>query len=142
MAQLTQLPDVVDLSFVSGDTFRIRVRVIDPGTQQPLTTLTSANIEAWIAHEGAGGGNVADFAKTDDPATSSVILTLSPKETEFIFSARLPITAETFKGRWDLEVTFPPVAPAIVGDVRTVAKGSVTVFDDITNSGTAPPPPM
>ena len=38
-----------------------------------------------------------------------------------------------FSGIWDLEVTFPN------GDVRTVAKGTVTCVDDITHSGVAPP---
>ena len=33
---LTQLPSTVDLSFIAGDTFRIRVRVIDPGTGSPV----------------------------------------------------------------------------------------------------------
>jgi hypothetical protein len=132
MAQLTQLPDVVDLSFVSGDTFRIRVRVINPTSQQP-ETLATYGIAAWIAKED-GHTNVSDFEVTRDADGVSVILTLSPKETSYIFEMR-PNGSDEFKGKWDLEVTFPPVEPALTGDVRTVAKGSVTVVDDITHAG-------
>lgn len=138
MAQLVQLPDVVDLAFVAGDTFRIRVRVIDPADNNP-EALAAYLIEAWIAKED-GHTNVADFDVVKQADGFSAILTLSPKETEMIFETRAA-GADEFRGKWDLEVTFPPVPPALEGDVRTVAKGSVTIYDDITNSGSPSPPP-
>src|SRR3954469_25229187 len=112
MAQLTQLPDVVDLSFVAGDTFRIRVRVIDPADNNP-EALAAYVIAAWIAKED-GHTNVADFEVVKQADGLSAILTLSPKETEMIFEARAA-GAEEFRGKWDLEVTFPPVPPAVDG---------------------------
>ena len=132
MATLSQLPDIVDLKFVAGDTFRIRVRVIDPATTEPVP-LTGYNIAAWIA-KSDGSTNVADFdvAPDPDPESDALILTLPKDETEALFVARPSGTSE-FTGKWDLEVTFPN------GDVRTVAKGSVTCYDDITHSGVAPP---
>jgi hypothetical protein len=131
MATLSQLPDTVDLSFVAGDTFRIRIRVIDPATTEPLP-LDDYEIDAWIAKED-GKTNIADFDVSADPDGVALILTLTPRETELLYVAR-PVGATEFTGKWDLEVTFPN------GDVRTVAKGSVRCVDDITNSGVAPPP--
>jgi hypothetical protein len=132
MAELSQLPDTVNLKFVAGDTFRIRVRVIDPSTSEPVT-LTGYEIAAWIAKDD-GHTNVADFDVADDPdaTNEALILTLPPDETELLFTSRPPGATE-FSGKWDLEVTFPN------GDVRTVAKGDVHCYDDITNSGVAPP---
>ena len=132
MATLSQLPDTVDLSFVAGDTFRIRVRVIDPSTTEPIS-LDGYSIAAWIAKED-GKTNVADFdvAPDPDPESDALILTLPSDETELLYVAR-PAGATEFSGKWDLEVTFPN------GDVRTVAKGDVHCYDDITHSGTAPP---
>ena len=128
MATLSQLPDVVDISFVAGDTFRIRVRVVDPEDAGALP-LTDYEFQAEIATL-SDRTVAATFISAPDPdplyATSAVILTLPPTET-----AKLPDlgTGSEFKGIWDLEVTFPN------GDVRTVAKGDVLCVLDVTNSG-------
>jgi hypothetical protein len=126
MASLSQLPDVVDLSFVAGDTFRIRIRVVDPDTANALP-LTEYEFQAEVA-KFTDRSVVAEFTATPDPdyPTSAVILSLPPTET-----AKLPDlgTGSEFKGIWDLEVTFPN------GDVRTVAKGDVLCVLDVTNSG-------
>ncbi len=126
MASLSQLPDVVDLSFVAGDTFRIRIRVVDPDDDTALP-LTEYEFPAEIAQL-SDRSVVATFAATPDPdnLTSAVILALPPSET-----AKLPDlgTGSEFKGIWDLEVTFPN------GDIRTVAKGDVLCVLDVTNSG-------
>ena len=130
MATLSQLPDIVDLNFVAGDTFRIRVRVIDPATTEPIP-LDGYTIAAWIA-KADGSANVADFdvAPDPDPDSDALILTLPKDETAALLSVGGGVE---FAGKWDLEVTFPN------GDVRTVAKGSVHCYDDITHSGVAPP---
>lgn len=124
MATLTQLPDVVDLSFVAGDTFRIRVRVIDPNVEEPVP-LTEYTFCAEIAKL-PDRSIVAQFEIAPDPdsPTDAVVLTLPPSET-----AALPGlgTGEEFKGIWDLEVKFPS------DDVRTVVKGSVTCVLDVSN---------
>lgn len=138
MATLSQLPSVVDLAFVAGDTFRIRVRVVDPATGDPME----------LTDPDAGGpleayGFCADIAKSTDrhvivgsfdiapdpdaPA-EAVILTLSSTETDLILASAAP--ASEFNGIWDLEVKFPN------GDVRTVAKGTVHVVDDVSTCGT------
>src|SRR3954447_18635462 len=91
MATLSQLPDDVDLYFVAGDTFRIRVRVIDPtdGTALPINPDTGASGEpgeyafrAQIAKD-PERTFAAEFAITADPEapTSAVVLTLPPSET-------------------------------------------------------------
>lgn len=124
MAQLVQLPDDVDLSFTAGDTFRIRVRVIDPADSEPLP-LTSYVFCAEIAKD-PERAIVAQFDIAPDPdaPTEAVILTLPPSET-----AVLPGMGdgEVFKGMWDLEVKFPN------GDIRTVAKGAVLCYLDVSN---------
>jgi hypothetical protein len=126
MASLSQLPDVVDLSFVAGDTFRIRIRVVDPDTANALP-LTEYEFQAQVAKL-SDRVAVADFVTTPDPdfPNEAVILSLSPTET-----ATLPAQGDgsEFKGIWDLEVTFPN------GDIRTVAKGDVLCVIDVTNSG-------
>jgi len=126
MATLSQLPDVVDLSFVAGDTFRIRIRVVDPDTTEALA-LTEYGFQAQVAKL-SDRSVVAEFDANPDPdfPTSAVILSLPPSET-----AKLPDqgTGSEFKGIWDLEVTFPN------DDVRTVAKGDVLCVLDVTNSG-------
>jgi len=126
MATLSQLPDDVDLSFVAGDTFRIRIRVVDPDTAES-ETLTGYDFQAEIAQL-SDRSVVAEFEATPDPdyPASAVILSLPPTET-----AKLPDlgSGTEFKGIWDLEVTFPN------GDVRTVAKGAVLCVLDVTNSG-------
>jgi hypothetical protein len=126
MASLSQLPDVVDLSFVAGDTFRIRLRVVDPDDAS-AKTLDEYEFQAEIAKT-SDRAVVAEFTATPDPdnPTTAVILSLPPSET-----AELPAqgTGSEFRGIWDLEVTFPN------GDVRTVAKGDVLCVIDVTNSG-------
>jgi len=126
MAILSQLPDDVDLSFVAGDSFRIRIRVVDPDDSE-AQPLTEYEFQAEIANAD-DRVVVAEFTAAPDPdfPTSAVILTLPPTET-----AKLPDlgTGTEFKGIWDLEVTFPN------GDVRTVAKGAVLCVLDVTNSG-------
>jgi hypothetical protein len=125
MATLTQLPDDVDLSFVAGDTFRIRVRVVDPSAGTPLP-LTQYEFVAEIARN-PDRAIVAQFTVAPDPdnPTLAVILTLTPAET-----AALPGMGDgkQFSGIWDLEVTFPN------DDVRTVAKGTVTCVLDVSNA--------
>ena len=132
MPQLTQLPDDVDLSFVAGDTFRIRIRVIDPATSTALT-LDDYEFHAEIARESdhtvIGGFNVAP--DLDNPDTA-IVLTLPPSETAALISAG---DGEVFRGIWDLQVTFPsPDGGVTPGDVRTVAKGAVLCYADITKS--------
>jgi hypothetical protein len=126
MAVLSQLPDQVDLSFVAGDTFRIRVRVVDPSTSDPLP-LSAYKFAADIAQL-PERTIVSEFAVAPDPdsPTTAVILTLLPSET-----APLPGmgNGQTFNGIWDLEVTFPN------DDVRTVAKGTVTCVLDVSHFG-------
>ena len=126
MATLTQLPDQVDLSFVAGDTFRIRVRVVDPESSAALP-LAEYSFLAEIAKM-PERTIVAEFEVTPDPddPTAAVILTLSPTET-----AVLPGMGDgkEFKGIWDLEVTFPN------DDVRTVANGTVTCILDVSRPG-------
>lgn len=128
MANLTQLPSDVDLSFVAGDTFRVRVRVIDPETSDAVT-LDEYQFCAEIANDPVRA-IVAQFDVSPDPdnPNEAVILTLSKTET-----AALPGMDDgtVFKGVWDLEVTFPN------GDVRTVASGSVTCTIDISNCSAA-----
>jgi hypothetical protein len=124
MATLSQIPDEVDLSFVAGDTFRVRVRVIDPNTSEPLP-LDQYLFCAEIAKD-PERSIVAEFDVTPDPAapTVAVILTLPPSET-----AVLPGMGDgdVFKGMWDLEVKFPN------NDIRTVAKGSVMCYIDVSH---------
>jgi hypothetical protein len=126
MATLSQLPDVVDLSFVAGDTFRIRIRVVDPDTNSALP-LSQYQFQAEVAQL-SDRTAVAEFSTSPDPdnPTTAIILGLPPTET-----AKLPDlgTGSEFKGIWDLEVTFPN------GDIRTVAKGDVLCVLDVTNSG-------
>ena len=125
MATLSQLPDVVDLSFVAGDTFRIRIRVIDPNSTE-LLPLTAYEFQAEIAK--LDRTVVAEFEAVPDPESddTAVILSLPPSVT-----ATLPDfgTGTEFKGIWDLEVTFPN------NDIRTVATGGVLCVLDVTNSG-------
>jgi hypothetical protein len=131
MASLSQLPDVVDLSFVAGDTFRIRIRVVDPNSAEPMP-LTLYSFDAQIAKL-SDRSRVADFDLVRDAQDpTSVILSLPPSET-----AKLPDlgTGSEFKGIWDLEVTFPKAPGQAAGDVRTVAKGDVLCVLDVTNSG-------
>lgn len=124
MATLNQLPSDVDLAFVAGDTFRIRVRVLDPADSS-AEDLTAYKFCAEIAHlpDRAIVSQFAISADPDAPATS-VILTLSSSET-----AALPGMGDgkTFNGIWDLEVTFPN------NDVRTVAAGSVVCGIDVSH---------
>ena len=125
MATLTQLPDVVDLSFVAGDTFKIRVRVLDPNTEEPEPLpLEDYEFCAEIVKT-PERTPAATFAIAPDPdsPTDAVVLTLSSDET-----APLPGMGDgqEFKGVWDLEVKFPS------GDVRTVVKGSVTCIIDVS----------
>lgn len=137
MAELVQLPDEVNLSFVAGDTFRIRIRVIDPTTSQAQPINPDAdqilgetgeyNFCAEIAQDPDHDKIVSAFTITPDPAnlSTAVILTLPPSET-----AALPFIEGangTFRGAWDLEVKFPN------GDIRTVAQGSVSCVADISN---------
>lgn len=146
MASLSQLPDVVDLSFVAGDTFKIRIRIIDPTTGAP-TLLDGYKIAADIKKSYTdpaviGGFDVLLTDGTlvyDDTSpsvvipdgTSEIVLSLSPEETMGLLGAG---DGKEFKGVWDLEVTFPFTFPQTEGDVRTVAKGSVSCYLDITNS--------
>ena len=140
MAQLTQLPDDVDLAFVAGDTNRIRVRVITPADNPPIMINPTpgtpgepgeytfcAQIEKDPERTPAGECTIT--VDPDNP-TSAVILTLSPTETDLIFSTRGG--DEVFKGVWDLEVRFPASAGQTSGDIRTVAKGSVLCYDDVS----------
>src|SRR4051812_44067471 len=124
MATLTQLPDPLDLSFVAGDTFRIRVRVIAQDTGDP-EALAEYTFCAEIA-QNPDRAIVAQFEVAPDPdnPTTGVVLTLTPTET-----ASLPGmgTGAEFHGIWDLEVKFPS------GDVRTVVKGTVTCILDVSN---------
>jgi hypothetical protein len=137
MAQLVQLPDSVDLSFVAGDTFRIRVRVIDPADNTAIPINPDAdqilgesgeyNFCAEIAQDPDHTKIVSAFVITPDPdnPSTAVVLTLPPSET-----AALPYIGDaggTFHGAWDLEVKFPN------GDIRTVATGTVTCVADISN---------
>jgi hypothetical protein len=146
MASLSQLPDVVDLSFVAGDTFKIRVRIIDP-TQTGPTDLGGYKITADIKKSYTDAGAIGGFdVYTSDgtlidpntnPAadpdtliplgTTEILLVLSPVETWGLLASAGG--ANEFHGVWDLEVTFAN------GDVRTVAKGQVNCFLDVTNSG-------
>jgi len=134
MATLSQLPDQVDLAFVAGDTFRVRVRVLDPNTDNPLP-LTEYGFLAEIAKL-PERAVVAEFDVTPDPnnASTAVILSLSSTETAVLPSMG---DGQQFTGIWDLEVTFPPDAgqPAGSGDVRTVAKGTVTCVLDVSRKG-------
>jgi len=135
MAMLSQLPSDVDLAFVAGDTFRIRVRVVDPGTGEPLDLadpdaagpLSAYGFCAQIAKL-PDRSIVSAFAITPDPdaPTEAVILTLSSTETEYLLGA----PGSEFNGIWDLEVRFPN------GDVRTVAKGTVRCVDDVSTCST------
>jgi len=134
MATLSQLPSVVDLAFVAGDTFRIRVRVVDPSTGDAMDLmdpdaagpLTAYGFCAQIAKL-PERSIVSAFAITADPEApnEAVILTLSSAETEYLLGA----PGSEFNGIWDLEVRFPN------GDVRTVAKGTVHVIDDVSTCG-------
>jgi len=133
MPQLTQLPDDVDLSFVAGDTFRIRVRVIDP-TDASALPLDEYAFCAQIAEANNRSHIAAEFDITPDPdnPTTAVILSLLPAET-----APLPGMGDglVFHGLWDLQVTFPsPDGGVTPGDIRTVAQGSVTCYIDISCS--------
>jgi hypothetical protein len=132
MAELTQLPDVVDIKFVAGDTFRIRVRVINPADGDPLP-LTEYGFRAQIAKE-TDRTIVAEFDVTPDPdaPAEAVVLTLPPADTAVLPGMG---NGNEFIGKWDLEVTFPPHSGQAQGDIRTVAKGSVSCFIDVTNSG-------
>lgn len=127
MATLTQLPDVVDLSFVAGDTFRIRVRVTNPNEVEP-EPLAGYEFCAQIVKD-SDRSPAADFEIEPDPDSplDAVRLTLPPSET-----APLPGLGDgkEFKGVWDLEVKFPS------GDVRTVVKGSVTCVLDVSTCPT------
>src|SRR4051794_4584474 len=114
MATLSQLPSDVDISFVSGDTFRIRVRVVDPSTGDPLVinpnpaTAGEVGEYTFVAEisKTPGGAIVAQFEVTPDSEApnQAVILSLSKSET-----AGLPSVGNgsLFTGVWDLEVTFP-----------------------------------
>jgi hypothetical protein len=129
MPQLIQLPDDVDLSFMAGDTFRIRIRVIDPSDSSALP-LADYQFHAEIArdtdHTVVGGFKVDPDTLNPDTA---VILTLPPTET----AALISVGGGDFKGMWDLQVTFPsPDGGTTPGDVRTVAKGAVLCYVDIT----------
>jgi hypothetical protein len=130
MATLSQLPSPVDLSFVAGDTFRIRVRVIDPATTNPLPLVGPGSDYTFRADivKDPERTIAAEFQVTPDPddPTHAVVLNLPPSET-----APLPASfgnGTEFKGMWDLEVEFPN------GDIRTVAKGTVLCYLDITNT--------
>lgn len=129
MAILSQLPSDVDLSFVSGDTFRIRLRVVDPTTGAAIP-LADHSFVAEIGKQ-ADRSIVAQFEVTDDPDApgEAVILSLSKSET-----AALPSVGNgtLFNGVWDLEVTFPNT------DVRTVASGSVRCQIDVSNRAVTP----
>ena len=135
MADLVQLPSTVNLTFVAGDTFRIRLRVLNPadGSENDLTEyrflaeIVGSQARAHVGH----------FEVTPDPAspTSAVILHLPPADTE-----KLPVASDggdgnRFTGFWDLEVTFPN------GDVRTVATGTVTCNTDISRRDMHPEEP-
>lgn len=136
MPQLIQLPDDVDLSFMTGDTFRIRIRVIDPSDSSALP-LDDYSFCAQIARD-PDRSIVSSFEITPDPEnpTTAVILTLPPSETAALISAGAG-DPEVFKGMWDLQVTFPPTPGQTEGDVRTVAKGAVLCYLDIS----CPTPP-
>lgn len=140
MAQLTQLPDDVDLSFVAGDTFRIRVRVIDPTTGTPVVinpgtaALGESGDYGFCAQivKASDRTGAVEFTIAPDPdsPTQAIVLTLPPTET-----AVLPGMGDglLFNGLWDLQVTFPsPDGGTTPGDVRTVAKGTVTCYIDIS----------
>jgi hypothetical protein len=124
MPVLNQLPSDVDLAFVAGDTFRMRVRVVNPTTGLPvlLDGHTFCSEIAKLPERSI----VAQFTVTPDPdaPAEAVIMTLSKTET-----AALPGLGDgtVFKGIWDLEVTFPD------GDIRTVAKGDITCEIDVSN---------
>lgn len=124
MANLTQLPSDIDLSFVAGDTFRIRIRVVSPDTGEP-EALDTYEFCAEIAKL-PERTIVAQFAVAPDPdaPTEAVILSLPPSET-----AALPGLGDgsEFSGVWDLEVKFPN------GDIRTVASGTVRCVIDVSN---------
>jgi len=137
MATLSQLPSAVDLAFVAGDTFRIRVRIVNPdGSPIELNPDGDAiygeanehNFVAQIA-QSTDRAIVASFEISPDPndVKNAVILSLSPAETEMLLGA----PGSEFNGIWDLQVSFPN------GDVRTVAKGTVRVVDDISSLGRA-----
>jgi hypothetical protein len=142
MASLSQLPDVVDLAFVAGDTFKIRVRIVDPAQTGP-TDLGGYKITADIKKSYSDAGAIGGFDVLladgtplyDDESpsvaipegTTEVILVLPPTETMGLLVSAAP--ASQFTGVWDLEVTFEN------GDVRTVAKGTVSCYLDITKSG-------
>jgi len=134
MATLSQLPDIVDISFVAGDSFRIRIRVVDPD-DAAAQTLTQYGFQAHIV-DPIDRVVAARFVAAPDPGdpTHAIILSLPPTET-----AKLPDlgTGSEFKGIWDLEVTFPPAPGQSQGDVRTVAKGDVLCVLDVTK----PSPP-
>lgn len=124
MANLTQLPSDIDLSFVAGDTFRIRVRVVSPdtGEPEPLATYEFCAEIAKLPERTI----VAQFTVAPDPdaPTEAVVLTLTSAET-----AALPGMGDgaEFSGVWDLEVKFPN------GDIRTVASGTVRCIIDVSN---------
>ena len=127
---LSQLPSEVNLSFISRDTFRIRVRVMDPESMTP-EDLSGYKFCAEIAQDVVPRSIVAEFTITPDPdaPNEAVILTLTPQE-----SAPLPGMGDgrRFQGVWDLEVTFPS------GDVRTVAAGTVVVGIDVSDCQITP----
>lgn len=147
MATLSQLPDVVDLDFVAGDTFKIRVRIVDPSAGTPQD-LGSYQIRADIKKSYTDSAVVGGFAvlkgngtplydEKETPTSvipagnTEVILYLSPAETMGLLA--VSSTPNEFQGVWDLEVTFAN------GDVRTVAKGAVSCYIDVTKAGTSSP---
>lgn len=124
MAVLNQLPESVDLTFLAGDTFRIRVRVLDPDTAV-AEDLTAYKFCAQIVN--MERSVVSEFTIDPDPddPDAAVILTLPPSETELL--PGMHSDGKRFEGLWDLEVTFPNT------DVRTVAAGSVICGIDVSH---------
>ena len=135
MAMLSQLPSEVNLAFVAGDTFRIRVRVVDPTTSLPIDItdpdgagpLSAYGFCAEIAKL-PERSIVAAFTIVPDPdaPAEAVVLTLPPSETKVLPALG---NGSEFSGIWDLEVTFPN------GDIRTVAKGTVSCVIDVSDRG-------
>jgi hypothetical protein len=130
MATLSQLPDEVDLSFVAGDTFRVRVRVLNPNLEDAAVDLAGYGFLAEIAKL-PERAVVAEFEVAPDPDNpdTAVVLSLSSDDTAVLPGMG---SGQEFNGIWDLEVTFPPAPGQTVGDVRTVAKGTVTCVVDVS----------
>lgn len=116
--RINRVPDSLDLALYAGDGVSIRLGLTD-SSGDALTI--SGEMKAQIRQTKTAGEVAAEFTTTPDPATSSVVISLTGVQT-----AGLVENEVAFKGVWDIQWVPEDGQPV------TLIQGEVTCDADVT----------